>query len=84
MSKCFNYYIILLQFQEDCLEYKNEYNIDTICVNHDEKIDRAQQVQKLHPTMICQVACHILHVESFGFDNYLDAELPSTFLSNPN
>ena len=42
------------------MDYNQKYDIDTICVNQDEKIERAKGViRKLHPTMICQTACHI-------------------------
>ena len=46
------------------MDYNQKYDIDTICVNQDEKIERATGViRKTHPTMICQTACHI---EGFG------------------
>ena len=51
--------IILHQFQKDCLKFNKEYGIDTICVNHDERVAGVKRVQKRHPTMICQIACHV-------------------------
>ena len=41
------------------MEFNKEYGIETICVNHDEKIAGEKRVQKRHPTMICQIACHV-------------------------
>ena len=41
------------------MEFNKEYGIDTICVNHDERITGEKRVQKRHPTMVCQIACHV-------------------------
>ena len=42
------------------MDYNHKYDIDTICVNQDEKIERTKgAIRKIHPIMICQTACHI-------------------------
>ena len=41
------------------MKYNEQYGVDTICVNHDEKLTASERIQKAHPTMICQTACHV-------------------------
>ena len=41
------------------MKYNEQYGVDTICVNHEEKTKESERIQKAHPTMICQTACHV-------------------------
>ena len=63
--------IILHQFQKDCLEFNKEYGIDTICVNHDERTAGIKRKQKRHPTMVCQIACHVASSVELRRDTWL-------------